>query len=374
MINKKKILLVGDQPGWAFHNIILFVRKHLKHKFDLYHDFVLYHPAFEDPNKETSSKTDQNFVFKKKLLFQKVSVLRSLEYRFIKKLNQCNLLAFNEHGRFQRLTKDNKYDLVVYLDHYFPFDGDFSHIHSKKIIQGTFNDVFPPRKLFRIPNSGEIKPINDGHEFCDIFLKSADALLIGSPSIRAQYEKFFEKPILFANMAYDESVFKQKAQNNSEKFILGWTGNPDREFKGFYSIVVEVLEELKRSGYNVELRTQFSGTLNSLAYFWQGIDLAIIASEADAGPSMFMEASLCGVPSISTRIGMPAYVIVDRENGLFCDRNVTDFVEKITFLIQNPERLEKMKTKIRKDYIEKLGVHVQIKNWENLFETILKDD
>ena len=374
MSNSKKILLVGDQPGWAFHNIISFIRKHLSSHFDLYFDFVVYHPAFEDPNKEISSNTNQNFIFKKNLIFHKAPILRGLEYRLVKKLNKLNLLGFNEHGKFQRVTNDNRYDLVVYLDHYFPFDGDFSHIHSNIIVQGTYSDVFPPRKLFRMPDTGEIKPIQDGHEFCKVFLKSADALLIGAPAIRVQYEKFYDKPILFANMAYDEKIFSPKHKKKSNKFVLGWTGNPDREFKGFYSIVQPVVEELKNCGYDIELRTQFSGSLNSLSDFWQGVDLAIIASEADAGPSMFMEASLCGVPSISTRIGMPAFVIVDRENGLFCDRNVTDFVEKITWLIQNPERLVEMKTKIRKDYIEKLGVQVQIKNWKNLFDMLLKDD
>ena len=371
MSNRKKILLVGDQPGWAFHNIMNFIRKNLSSNFDLYFDFVVYHPAFEDPNKEISSKAYQNFIFKKNLIFNKIPIFRGLEYKLIKKLNKLNLLGFNEHGKFQRVTEDNHYDLVVYLDHYFPFDGDFSHIHSNKIVQGTFSDVFPPRKLFRIPATGEIKPIQDGHEFCQVFLKSADALLIGAPAIRVKYEKFYDKAILFANMAYDEKIFSPKHSKENNKFVLGWTGNPDREFKGFYSIVQPVLEELQNSGYNIELRTQFSGSLNSLADFWQSVDLAIIASEADAGPSMFMEASLCGVPSVSTRIGMPAYVIVDHENGLFCDRNVADFVEKIALVIQYPELLEKMRVRIRKDYIEKLGVDVQIRNWENLFNQLI---
>ena len=315
MSNRKKILLVGDQPGWAFHNIMNFIRKNLSSNFDLYFDFVVYHPAFEDPNKEISSKANQNFIFKKNLIFNKIPIFRGLEYKLIKKLNKLNLLGFNEHGKFQRVTEDNHYDLVVYLDHYFPFDGDFSHIHSNKIVQGTFSDVFPPRKLFRIPATGEIKPIQDGHEFCQVFLKSADALLIGAPAIRVKYEKFYDKAILFANMAYDEKIFSPKHSKENNKFVLGWTGNP--------------------------------------------------------GPSMFMEASLCGVPSVSTRIGMPAYVIVDHENGLFCDRNVADFVEKIALVIQYPELLEKMRVRIRKDYIEKLGVDVQIRNWENLFNQLI---
>lgn len=372
MANRKKILLVGDQPGWAFHNIIQFVQSHLKTTFDIYFDFTVYHPAYEDPNKEISSRPIK-ILYKKDLFLQKIPVLRGIEYRLIRMLNQLNLISFNEHGKFQRIRKDNSYDAVVYLDYYFLFDGDFRHVKADKIIQGTFSDIFPPRKLVRIPQTGEIKQIIDGFEFCNTFLDSANALLIGAPSIKAKYEPYFSKPIVFANMAYSENVSKDNQQHkvDTSKFIIGWTGNPDREFKGFHKVIVPAIEKLQSMGYHIELKTQFEGSIESLASFWQGVDLAVIASGADAGPSMFMEASLCSVPSVSTRIGMPANVIRDGENGLFCERNVEDLTSKIAYLMDHPELLKSMKARIRKDYIEKLGVEVQVNNWKKLFYEVL---
>jgi glycosyltransferase involved in cell wall biosynthesis len=68
---------------------------------------------------------------------------------------------------------------------------------------------------------------------------------------------------------------------------------------------------------------------------------------------------------------MPAYLIRDGENGLFCERNVKDISSKVAFLIDNPEVLKSMKSCIRKDYIEKLGVEVQVKNWKNMFNEII---
>jgi glycosyltransferase involved in cell wall biosynthesis len=134
-----------------------------------------------------------------------------------------------------------------------------------------------------------------------------------------------------------------------------------------------LLTAYKNLGYSIELRTQFDGTLNSLADFWNKVDVALITSEADAGPSMFMEASLCGVPSISTRIGLPNDVIVDKVNGLFCDRDVADIIDKLKFLIDNKKIHRAMKDNIRATYINRLGVEVQKARWKSLFNAVLNE-
>lgn len=375
MKRKSKILLVGDQPGWAFHNIIRFIKKELGSSFDLYYDFNIYHPLYSDPNAEISYSSKQNLSYRRSLWLQNIPLLRGLEYRLIKFLNQRNWIEFNENGKFQKVDTNNDYDLVVYLDYYFQFDGDFSHIKSTKIIQGTFSDVFPPRKMVRIPSTGEIAAINDGNQFCSIFMSHSNALLVGSPSIIKKYKPFYDRPIIFANMAYDEQIFCPKlSRRSSSPFLVGWTGNPDREFKGFHSIILPAIVQLQKEGYEIELKTQFEGTLNSLADFWQGVDLAVIASEADAGPSLFMEASLCGVPSVSTKIGMPEYVIEDGVNGLFCERSIEDLSAKIKFIIEHPDLYSQMKSRIRQDYIMKLGKDIQVNNWKNLFKIVLDNE
>ena len=84
-----------------------------------------------------------------------------------------------------------------------------------------------------------------------------------------------------------------------------------------------------------------------------------------------MEASLCGVLSISTKIGMPAYVIEHEKNGLFIERNKEALKAAIKRLYEDRDLLEPMKKVIRKDYIQKLGKEVQIRNWQRLIESLL---
>jgi len=366
-VKKKRILLIGDTPGWAFHRIIEFIMQRVK-GFDFYYDFTVNNPRID-------SETSSDFVSKgtvhlenirRKWPLQNVIILRAIVYHSIKILHRLGLSKYDEHGFLRKVARDHRYDLVVYLDYYMDQDGDFGHIQSNKIIKGIFTEDFPPKGVL---HNQDLTP----ESFCHKFLINSDALLIGAPSIANFYANFYKSPIVFANLSYDEVLFSPIKKTQNKSFVIGWTGNPDRDFKGFHTHIIPVINTLQAMGYPVELRTRFQGSLNALAAFWNGVDLALIASEADAGPSMFIEASLCGVPSVSTRIGMPAFLIRDGENGLFCKRNVEDMVRIIKRLLDDPCLYNHLKSNIREDYIEKLGIKAQKKRWEDLFNVVLDE-
>ena len=88
---------------------------------------------------------------------------------------------------------------------------------------------------------------------------------------------------------------------------------------------------------------------------------------------MFMEASLCGIPTISTIIGMPSEIIKDRENGFFINRDKEELKKTIIEIYNNPSILSKISMTIRKDYILKLGEVKQKENWLNLFHNIFNE-
>jgi glycosyltransferase involved in cell wall biosynthesis len=362
---KKRILLIGDTPGWAFHRIIEFIIQQVE-GFDFYFDFTVNHPRVQ-------TKTTSDFVSKgtvtlsdtrRKLPFQNIVILRALVYHSIKFLHRIGLSKYDEHGFLKRVTRDSSYDLVVYLDYYMDKDGDFSHIRADKMIKGIFTEQFPPKGVI---HHADITI----EAFCQDYLRDSQALLVGAPSIEEVYCQHFKSPIFFANLCYDETLFIPKKRMKNKVFIIGWTGNPDRDFKGFYTHVIPTVNTLKTMGYPVELRTQFVGSLESLAWFWQEVDLALITSDADAGPSMFIEASLCGVPSVSTKIGLPQFVINHGENGLFCERNVKDMVLAIQQILDDSLLYHRIQSNIRASYVEKLGVEAQKKRWENIFNAML---
>ena len=167
-------------------------------------------------------------------------------------------------------------------------------------------------------------------------------------------------------------VQKEVMKNNNEKFIVGWSGDPSREFKGYFSHVVKAVELAKTKYPTIELKTRFSGPLKSLPKFYNDIDVVLIASDADAGPSLFAEACLCNVPSISTRIGFPNEVIINEVNGYFTEKNIIQMSDKIIELYENRDLLYEMSKRIRDDYLKGPGNIEKKKNvWRNLFENVL---
>lgn len=373
-IRRKKILLIGDMPGWAFDNIITFVYTQLKKDYDFYYDFTIYNPRYL-----TNQTTDcpaglvgEDFInehYKKDFLSSKIPIIKSIAYRIRKYLNSHGFIVRDAEGKKRRVRKDNIYDCVVFLDYYMSFDGDFDSIIANSVIRGIYTDDFPPKGF-------KLEPIKI-NEFTSKYFHGVKVFLTGSKGIKELYEKHFDGKTFAANLAYDETIFKPRKlskvyKNQQNKLLIGWTGNPNRAFKGFYEVIQPAINELINEGYNIELKSQFQGELNSLATFWQQVDLAVIMSEADAGPSMFMEASLCGVPSISTKIGMPSEIIIDNKNGKIIDRDKEQLKNQIIAIYNDRQILSKWSESIRNDYIDKLGVKAQIENWRGLFNSALE--
>lgn len=72
--------------------------------------------------------------------------------------------------------------------------------------------------------------------------------------------------------------------------------------------------------------------------YFHALDMYIIASRVEGGPKAILEAWACGVPLISTRMGMPADILEHKKNGLLVNvEDVDALVDSATLLIQNQE-------------------------------------
>ena len=150
--------------------------------------------------------------------------------------------------------------------------------------------------------------------------------------------------------------------------VIGWTGNPNREFKNFYKIIVPVVEELQNEGFNFIFKTRFEGPMETLPAFYNDVDLIVITSVGDSGPSLFSDACLSGIPSVSTRIGFPNIVIEDEINGFFIEPTKESLKSKLIHLYNNRNKLENASKIIREDYLRKMGNQVLLENWKKAFD------
>jgi glycosyltransferase involved in cell wall biosynthesis len=322
-MNKKSILVIADFPNWAYYEIQQFIRKNLSDDFDIYCDFLIFN----------SIKKSKNPIKRIKLLVD------GIKYRHIK--------------------KDNTYDIVVYLAFYFP---NYMKINwkSKKIIKGIYTDGFPP-------SNSEFK--GGMTEFVNMFLNDADAIVCGSEQIKNRYKKLVNN-VFCANANNNKLLFTRKSRkkiNNSDIFLVGWTGNPNREFKGFYSHIIPAVKLAQKKYPNIQLATRFSGPMKTLPGFYENIDVVLIASTADAGPSLFMDACIMGIPAISTNIGKPHELIIDGVNGYIVGRDINKMSERIIELYEDRQLLFDMSKRIKNDYDEMFNDDEVTKEWRDMF-------
>lgn len=332
MKDKPKVLVIADSPNWAYHQIQLFIKKYFSQRYDIYTDFVSF-----------NSNSERKLSLRPHILTQNI---------------------INRY-RFRRISKTKNYDVVIFLGIYFP---DFMKIDftAKKIVKGIYTDGFPPLSLKASNKNISLE------DFKKEYLTNTDLIVCGSQLICDYYKTIFPN-IIYANSAYNDNFFPGKkilSKNENTKFRIGWTGDPHREMKGFYNIIQPAIDEAKKLRPGIEFLYRFEGPLNTLPKFYENIDLILIASSKDAGPSLFLEAGMMNVPAISTRIGLPNEVIQDGENGLFVDRDIDAFVNAIVKLYDDRDLLYMMSLKIRNDTIRKLGTEACIERWNQVFKAI----
>ncbi len=125
----------------------------------------------------------------------------------------------------------------------------------------------------------------------------------------------------------DETVFvpgRQKRYSPAGKLVLGWAGSRDNHpgKRGLEELLIPAAGGLP----GVELRfaareDRWRGQQEMVA-FYQGIDACICTSRVEGGPHSLLEASACGLPIISTPVGIAPELIDHGANGLIIDRTI----------------------------------------------------
>ncbi|WP_289031885.1 glycosyltransferase [uncultured Algoriphagus sp.] len=375
-MSKKKILFYSDQPDWAYDHIAKGVASHLKLEYDFYFDYCCCHlfkinrGGFFNIIREDLHRTYKNI-----LCLFKVKSYWDWNYSFLKyKLTpfwKSNFFFSGKEYSRRVLPPWKKYDIIFYFDFYFDRYAKLSK-KGNMLIKGIYTESFPPECIdLDYLTLLKKESINFKITKSDFFNKYFEGICVfacGSQNIKSNFESFKIKKFFLNYMIYEER-FIPRPKQNSEKLVIGWSGNPNREFKNFFSIIKPTVESLQREGLNLELKTRFSGPIETLHEFYSDVDLVMIASSADAGPSLFREASLSGIPSISTRVGFPNMVIKNEVNGFFAECEIESFINKLREIYFNRGKLNMAKERIRRDYLEIMGNDVLIKNWREAFNS-----
>jgi len=195
-----------------------------------------------------------------------------------------------------------------------------------------------------------------------IIKKMRQALLVNTHCKKLWYIFSQHFPVVHTKYTCDLEMFYPEKKKQNDKIVIGWTGSltnhPGK--RGYHEFIKPITDEIPE----LELKVQ-DGSVNPITddnemrEFYNSLDLYIIASRSEGTPRPAIEAAACGVPVISTDVGIIPELIVEGVNGFVVDRTYEEIKNKLHWIVDNREVLPQMGKSIRQKMEEEF-------NWENL--------
>lgn len=218
----------------------------------------------------------------------------------------------------------DKYDVIYYLCDYnlnwLIERIDRSLINPKKVVIGIRSEVSDIRY-----NNAE-------------FLRNVCAALAVSNQLL--YDRFSAihntPPIYYAPGGVDTSIFTFDPLYIKRKPRVGWSGSIAPwgvEFRGI-NIIKEACANI---GYEFVPALRDNGQRNEIEmieYYHNEIDIYVEMSQSAGRQNGLVEAAACGVPVISTHVGIAPELITDMINGRLITRNVSSLVDALRSIVE----------------------------------------
>ena len=296
----KRIALVVDAENWAFDIEAKILKNKLKDDFEI--DIFV------------SKKYDDD-------LFKILEEVK--EYDMIHFFWRKLLLDF-ESDTFKDHLKENNYDYDEYLS------------ICNKISTGIYDHLFYDDENI--------------DSFRNIFTKYSKMYYTCSKRLEFIYSelKDYPKPWGTIHDTYDDKLYdggdKDRVLGKNEYLTIGWIGNSNwnlkyKDFKGFHSVLLPVLDELESEGYkikrhfadkNIKFRTN-----EEMPSYYQELDIVVIASTEEGTPRPVIEGMASGVPIITTDVGIVPEVFGPLQKEFILGIRTIDNDEQIKSNLKN---------------------------------------
>lgn len=350
---KYKICIVADVPNWAFDSIAKKLKIELSNKYDIRIAYF---------NRRTESEYFYEFIEKNDdcdlIHFLNRRTLLLMGTQTFKEKVVLSSRDINEYIK----QKKNKFSTAVY---------DYMDLDSEGI-----------EKLKKIYN-----------DYTKMYYTSTKDLFKMYKSI-----KEFREPDEMIHDIYDEKIFVpinidrfKLDKIEDREIIVGWVGNSvhsgqtEVDLKGFNSIIKPVIQELQEEGYNIKGhyadRNDKWRLESEMPHYYSEIDICLCASIHEGTPRPVLEAMSCGVPIISTNVGVVSeafgckqaeFIIGNRENGKNDDAIRKLLKQKIKQLYNNRTLFEELSKENMNSIVEFDGGKT-IKKFEEFFDKCLKN-
>lgn len=316
----KKIALIVDKDNWAFYNIATNIKKYLSYKYEI----TIYVREY------TENIVSLIFCLQKYDLihFFWRGDLDLFDNEFVKEY--LNYSGIEYKTFYEKYISHLNITTSVY-DHLFlePENIDF----TQKIITRSKNYTVCSAKLFNI------------------------------------YNKFDKKPTAVITDGVDVDMFKNIKKRKNEIFTIGWVGNSNwgkdyyEDAKGVNTILKPAIKIVKNRGYKIKEYFADSSKKyipkTKMPKYYEKIDLLVCTSMFEGTPNPVLEAMACGIPIITTDVGIVNEVFGDlQKQYILKERSSLLLAEAIEKIIKDKE--------MRKNLSNENKTRIKLWDWENI--------
>lgn len=182
-----------------------------------------------------------------------------------------------------------------------------------------------------------------------------DAYTVSSQKLKDIYDRrtgLRMRPAALITDGVDLGRFKpanlERFRDVSHRTIrFGWVGNSnwnwaDADLKGVHTIIKPAIEALQKQGYDIELitsdRDQKMIPHAMMPRYYEQIDCYLCASLHEGTPNPVLEAMACGIPVISTDVGLIPQLFGEKQKQcVLKKRTKEDMIQKIKYLVDHPK-------------------------------------
>lgn len=347
----KKIALVADVKGWAFDIAANIIKNALSDKYQI----DIYYTKAEE--------------FKKDL--------------------------------FKILETLKDYDVIHFFWRYILLDFEINEEFKKRVIEKYGNyEKYVEKMVGKISTGVYDHLYEDDLNFNRTFTKYCRKYVVSSQKLFDEYSKMegVKKPSAIVGDSFEKEKFfptnlERFNNNNKSELIIGWVGNSawnekqkdengnSIDFKGFHTILKPVVDELQKEGYNIRLQCadkavkQISN--DDMCEYYSNIHIYVCVSYKEGTPKPLLEAMGCGVPIITTDVGVAKealgpeqrkYIIGERIIGENEEKIKAELKARILNLYNNRDQL-KILSKENYEYSKKFEIGQMKEKYNSYFES-----